>query len=306
LYLRSFLLIGVAGTLLPGPVGCLVESTCYNDADCPSGRVCRAGKCRDLCESDEECASGQYCERSTGKCEEAECYQDSDCQLGFLCREHHCVEAGELLCPEDMVSISNLFCMDIYEASRPDADDISPGEDQSRATSRAGVKPWYPVDLATASQACLDAQKRLCTVQEWVPACRGEQNTDYTYGNDFDPVICNSIDTYCFCEPGSVCEDQDPCPFPHCWDICQAHVHVMPTGSFPDCVNSWGVYDINGNVWELTTADDGLLHFHGGAYNCLDSETLHRCDYDASAGVSAKGFRCCSDGERLENGDGGS
>lgn len=306
MFFRGSWLIAMAGILLLGPAGCLVESVCYNDADCPAGRVCRAGKCKDLCESDDDCASGEYCERSTGKCVEAECFQDSDCQLGFNCQEHKCIELGELRCPEDMVSIRDMFCMDTYEASRPDATDSLFGENQSRATSRAGVLPWFPVDLPTASQACQNAQKRLCTIQEWVPACRGEQDTDYTYGNDFEPITCNSIDTYCYCGPGTVCENEDPCPFPHCRDVCEAHFHVMPTGSFPDCVNSWGVYDINGNVWELTTAEDGLEHFHGGAYNCIDSEMLHRCDFDASAAVSAKGFRCCSDGERVENGEGGS
>ena len=51
----------------------------------------------------------------------------------------------------------------------------------------------------------------------------------------------------------------------------------------------------NGNVWELV--DDGTAngHFRGGAYNCIDSELLHRCDFDITSGVSAKGFRCCAD-----------
>jgi hypothetical protein len=45
-------------------------------------------------------------------------------------------------------------------------------------------------------------------------------------------------------------------------------------------------------VWELV--DDGTPqgHFRGGAYNCIDSETLHRCDY-VGTNILAKGFRCC-------------
>jgi formylglycine-generating enzyme required for sulfatase activity len=208
-----------------------------------------------------------------------------------------------------MVSIRNMYCMDIYEASRPDATESSFGTNGSRATSRYGVLPWYEryLDPNTARMACESAGKRLCTLEEWIPACRGEQDTEYAYGDDYDPVICNGIDTYCYCEPGSVCEDRDPCPFPHCYDICNAHFHVMPTGSLPDCNNSWGVYDINGNVWELTTYDgDDLLHFRGGAFNCADSERLHSCEHDGTWGPSAQGFRCCSDGERAEKGSGGS
>jgi formylglycine-generating enzyme required for sulfatase activity len=93
------------------------------------------------------------------------------------------------------------------------------------------------------------------------------------------------------------------CPYPHCYNQvsnegggpCGAAFRVMPTGSFPDCVNAYGVYDINGNVWEIVDTDDGLEHFRGGAYNCGDSEMLHKCDYDATWGPSAKGFRCCKD-----------
>jgi formylglycine-generating enzyme required for sulfatase activity len=57
------------------------------------------------------------------------------------------------------------------------------------------------------------------------------------------------------------------------------------------------VYDINGNVWELADTNDGLEHFRGGAYNCSDSEALHRCDHDGTWGPSARGFRCCKDPE---------
>jgi hypothetical protein len=51
---------------------------------------------------------------------------------------------------------------------------------------------------------------------------------------------------------------------------------------------------MNGNVWEVVHSTDGQDHFRGGAYNCLDSEALHRCDYDATWGPSARGFRCCA------------
>ncbi|MCU0694734.1 MAG: hypothetical protein MUF54_25430 [Polyangiaceae bacterium] len=52
---------------------------------------------------------------------------------------------------------------------------------------------------------------------------------------------------------------------------------------------------MSGNVWELADTQDGVEHFRGGAYNCADSEALHRCDHDGTWGPSAKGFRCCKD-----------
>jgi formylglycine-generating enzyme required for sulfatase activity len=144
------------------------------------------------------------------------------------------------------------------------------------------------MNQAIASAACAAADKRLCTMQEWRVVCRGPDDLDYCYGNDFDPLTCNGIDTYC------TCEEEDP--YPHCYLECGADFHVMPTGSFPDCTNSYGVWDINGNVWEIVASDDGLDHYRGGAYNCRDSEQLHHCDYDATWDPSAKGFRCCADG----------
>ena len=68
-----------------------------------------------------------------------------------------------------------------------------------------------------------------------------------------------------------------------------------PTGNSPNCASDYGVYDLNGNVWEVVDHGDNKEHFRGGAYNCYNSEQLHRCDYDADWGPSAKGFRCCKD-----------
>ena len=273
-----------------------VDSRCYNDADCPSGSWCVSGECVSGCETDEDCGPGEYCDTLTRQCRDAECSVDGDCEPGFECRGHRCLPEGGLDCPADMVAIDDHFCMDVYEASRPDATADSGGTDDSRATSRPGVRPWFPVSLEQARRACQAADKRLCRLEEWLPACQGPDRTVYVYGDEYDPSICNSIDTFCHCGPDSSCADEDPCPFPHCRGTCGADFRVMPTGSFPDCINAWGVFDVTGNVWELADSDDGQEHFRGGAYNCGDSEALHRCDHDGTWGPSAKGFRCCSDG----------
>ncbi len=208
--------------------------------------------------------------------------RDDDCNglvdEGLVCR-----------CPEGMVNILEQFCIDRYEASRPDATATSYGSDESRATSRPGVLPWYPVDLPTAQAACQAAGKRLCTPSEWELACRGPDDTTYSYGDTYDPTTCNGIDAFCNCGQGSACEDRDPCPFPHCFHECGASFHLVPTGSFPNCTNEFGVYDMNGNVWEL--GSDGMPR--GGAFNCGDSETYHQCGFVATWNPPARGFRCC-------------
>ncbi len=209
-------------------------------------------------------------------------------------------------CPDDMVRIQHGgldFCMDIYEAARIDATAVSQGT-LPMAVSRAGVQPWQWADLATARSGCLNSDKRLCRLDEWVKGCSGPMGTVYGYGNTYDPAICNGIDAYCNCG-SSTCSGLSICPYPHCFNQassegggpCGAMLHVEVTGAFPNCHSPWGVYDINGNVWELADTNDGLEHFRGGAYNCTDSEALHRCDHDGTWGPSARGFRCCKDPE---------
>jgi formylglycine-generating enzyme required for sulfatase activity len=201
---------------------------------------------------------------------------------------------GPGACPADMAPGGDGFCVDLYEASRPDATAVWAGANSSRATSRAGVLPWQGVNLGVARTACAAAGKRLCGLDEWVTVCGGPTARTYAYGDTYDATICNGIDTFCTCGTGA-CAAVSPCPFPHCWPQCGASFHVAPTGSFPDCHSPAGVFDVNGNVWELTDTTDGLEHFRGGAYNCGDSEALHRCDHDGTWGPSARGFRCCAD-----------
>jgi formylglycine-generating enzyme required for sulfatase activity len=197
-------------------------------------------------------------------------------------------------CPDGMVPIEGAFCIDRWEASRPDATLTAPGADGSRATSRPHVMPWIAVDPAEmnterAAAARAAAGKRLCAPQEWRVVCRGPLDTTYSYGDAYDPVACNGLDTFCRCEGP---------PYPGCHGECGASVHAVATGTFPECASAWGVFDLNGNAWELVASEDGLDHYRGGAYNCLDPARLHDCDYEATWNPSAKGFRCCADGER--------
>lgn len=266
------------------------------------------------CNRDDDCAAVEIC--SLGDCVVGCRPDDVRCPLGTECRDGFCrstVDAGivdaattdsaSTPCPADMVLVDGIYCVDRYEASRPDATATSAGSDESRATSRVGVLPWFPVTLEVAMAACSGAEKHLCTAAQYQNACQGPDQTVYAYGDDYDPVICNSIDTYCRCSTDS-CAAIAECPYPHCYNQpppgqsepgggCGATPHAMPTGSFPGCTNEYGVYDINGNVWEMVNDGSGGYEFRGGAYNCIDSEKLHRCDYTAGS-ILAKGFRCCS------------
>lgn len=233
-------------------IHCIVEDVCYNSAECTGDKDCINGQCA------------------------YECVHNDDCSGDLICEDHHCIPAGELVCDADMARIENLFCMDVYEASKSDATSLSEGTDTSQAYSQEGVIPWRTDFADVAKQACEAAGKRLCTPEEWEFSCTQNHQTIYAYGDNYITDICNGIDAFGM---GSF--------------------HLAPTGSFPECINQYGVYDLNGNLWEHNSSLDPK-QVRGGAYNCSDSQRLHKCSYvPFTWRPSALGFRCCSDGERL-------
>lgn len=284
---------------------CFVHPSCYDNADCDPKAYCdlpigkSEGTCIDKCADDSQCADNEIC-NNMGVCIVADCKQKKDCPEGFDCIKNECRALDTLLCPEDMVVVENSFCIDIYEASRPDATQSASGTDGTQAMSRAGVIPWKVADNNTAQAACEASGKSLCTEQQWYRACSGPSETDYAYGNEYNAAICNGIDTFCYCESNSCSEsvgESTQCPFASCYTECGgANFNLYPTGSFPGCTNAFGVYDMNGNLWEhVKNGSDNTIR--GGAYNCRDSVKLHRCSYVPGTWTpSARGFRCCSTG----------
>lgn len=250
----------LAALVLLSKGGCFVDEQCLGDVECGDGRICVDGDCRAGCRLSADCPEGQSCVANSCVDQSADGDADADCD--------------DVECPDDMAPVCG-FCVDIYEASRTDATEASAGTtDDSPAMSVAGVIPWTNMSREVATAACERAGKRLCGHLEWIRACRGPDDTEYPYGDDYEPETCNGIDTYG-----------------------RGNQRLMPTGSFPDCTNEHGTYDISGNVWEIDADVPGWVH--GGAYNCIDSENLHRCSYNQDFGVAPLpnvGFRCCHDG----------
>ncbi|MFC1611237.1 SUMF1/EgtB/PvdO family nonheme iron enzyme [Myxococcota bacterium] len=307
---------GAIVALITGLAGCVVEERCYDDADCVSGKLCDSpapgapGSCRAFtaCEKDSECGECELCDLAVKRCVPADCCSDQDCHPRFRCEAGRCVSREPLECADDMVVVENQFCIDRYEASRVDATAALVGSDGRVAVSQSGVLPWMVANNAEAQGACEAAGKTLCSESQWYLACAGADGAlVYGYGNSYSPLICNGIDKYCRCGAGSPCEGEDPCPYPHCYRTCGTTRPLMtdPTGSNPGCQNPYGIFDMNGNVWEHVLGGDET-RIRGGAYNCVNSEQLHRCDYiPGTWKPSARGFRCCNLGLPAGATDGG-
>ncbi len=175
-------------------------------------------------------------------------------------------------CGDDMVQITPAagtpFCIDRWEASRPDATDTAEGVDESRATSRPGVIPWRFIPFATAEAACAAAGKRICEATEWQRACGGPEAWAYPYNARlYAGQTCNGLNTPPLSSPAV-------------------------TGFFSGCVSPDGVIDMSGNVSEWT-----MNRFpSGGAYDDV-SQNL-RCQSEnravnPSVSEPQAGFRCC-------------
>jgi hypothetical protein len=168
------------------------------------------------------------------------------------------------------------------------------------AVSRAGVRPSGYVTGIGAKAACSAAHKRLCTLDEWKTACRGEADRLFPYGDDYEDGACN------------VNREAHPAGLLH------GHAsmgHLDPrlnyvaaagsplfhaTGESPRCASRWGddaIYDMVGNLDEWV--DEGAGAFAGGFYSrgtksgCGALVDNHPASYlDYSTGV-----RCCRDAE---------
>ncbi|WP_437655226.1 hypothetical protein [Sorangium sp. So ce1182] len=167
------------------------------------------------------------------------------------------------------------------------------------ARSRPGVRPSGYVTGLVAESACAAAGKRLCSVEEFVTACRGEDDTLYPYGDTFEEGACNVFRAG---HPAAQLHGNasighlDP-------RLNRVRVAGEPllreTGGSPRCRSRWGsdaVHDLVGNLDEWVNEPGGA--FAGGFYarstraGCEALVTAHPRSYlDYSTGV-----RCCQDG----------
>jgi hypothetical protein len=164
-----------------------------------------------------------------------------------------------------------------YEASRPDASALSPGNLNGRACSRVDVQPWSEITLEEAQVACAVGGWRLCEVAEWRQACSGPAETRFPYGNNYNGDSCNGADF--------------------------GEGDVLPTGEVDGtCLSGFGAGDMSGNLKEWTATAAGVeevgVHFIvGGAYDnripgslACDGLAIPRQDDFRFGNL---GFRCC-------------
>jgi sulfatase modifying factor 1 len=216
------------------------------------------------------------------------------------------------LCPPDMASINDRYCVDRYEASLVEV--LSNGDERPwspyaavdgrnvRAVSEANVIPQGYISEIQAQEACVHSGKRLCKPAEWRKACMGPEPTTYGYGRDNEPGRCNDsgrspvVATY-----GQARDlgDRGQWNWDHMNDpsLNQLDGTLAPTGSHDGCTNGYGVYDMVGNLHEWVADPQGT--FQGGYYQDTHLNG-DGCTYKTMAHAAwyhdySTGFRCCAD-----------
>lgn len=177
-----------------------------------------------------------------------------------------CAKYAPSSCASDK-KVAMQFCIDTYEY-----------------TTQSATLPEVNHSWTSAKNTCESIGKRLCLESEWQFACEGEKMLPYPYGDGLtrDATACN-IDRSDLGKPNAGLRD-----------------NRVPSGSNKKCVNSFGIYDMSGNVEEWATQDKPIdlndkatmkgAWWLPGRNTCRAATTGHGETY---AGGQV-GIRCCS------------
>jgi hypothetical protein len=171
-------------------------------------------------------------------------------------------------CPEGMAYISKLngFCIDKYEAypQNSDGSDATPPASAGatdtliaaggKAGSALNKTVWVFINQTEARTACSNAEKHLCTDEEWLGAAN-VQGEYYNLATDLavSPYYCvTGSSTYCVAGTS-----------PANGNACKTGTNK--TGDISSCVSAEGVYDQTGNVWEWTNETVDVTNPDGAA-----------------------------------------
>jgi formylglycine-generating enzyme required for sulfatase activity len=186
-------------------------------------------------------------------------------------------------CPASMVRERD-FCIDRFEAP-----------------NRRGEKPLVMQSANEADAWCAAHRKRLCTEDEWIGACEGEDHRPYPYGDTHVDGRCNDDQPWRTVDEAKLAKWPAPEAKDHVKELYQA----APSGAKRQCATEEGVHDLTGNVeeWVVRTREHANAWPHvligcywsgcygGGKPTCRSTNNAHGPEFR----FYETGFRCCRD-----------
>src|SRR5207253_36018 len=125
-------------------------------------------------------------------------------------------------CPSNMVRVRD-YCMDRYEAP-----------------NRRGARPLAMQSANDAVAWCSEHHKRVCTEDEWIAACEGEEHRAYPYGAEHVDGRCNDDKPWRKVDEATLAKWPSPEAHEHARDLYQA----TPSGWKRRCASEAGVRDL--------------------------------------------------------------
>lgn len=224
-----------------------------------------------VCPSDMQLVAGKYCSEVKQVC--AKSWYD---------RANRKTVCERFKPPSECVGTRTpkRFCIDRYEWP-----------------NRAGERPEVMNTFYQAQVKCAAVGKRLCTESEWTFACEGPEMKPYPYGYGRDANICNGDRRWGDPDMNKVAR-RDATELARLWQ-------GRRSGSQPECVSDFGVYDLPGNVDEVAASENDSATWRGKYDSVTTGGPWYRgvrnqCRpkiYTHSEGFYYYylGFRCCSE-----------
>jgi hypothetical protein len=230
---------------------------------------------------------------------------------------------GPSSCPADMLLVEGEYCTEVEQTCLKEwwaesnkkrvCEEFEPKSvckgdkvkkrfciDKYEWPNKAGERPEVMNRFHQAEVKCAAVGKRLCSESEWTFACEGPEMKPFPYGYKRDPLKCNGDNLWD--DPNmKLVEKRDPTELARLW-------RGMKSGSQPECVSDFGVFDMPGNADEVSSSEQSpngnrgkfdSVHTGGPWYSgvrnqCRPKVYTHGEDFY----YYFLSFRCCAEPDR--------
>ncbi len=168
--------------------------------------------------------------------------------------------------------------------------------------NKKGERPEVMNRFYQAQVKCAAVGKRLCTESEWTFACEGPEMKPFPYGFKRDTDKCHGDVEWDSPNMKKVAQ-RDPHELARLWK-------GVRSGSQPECVSDFGVYDLPGNNDEVVSSETfesgwrgkyESVHTGGPWYKGVRNQCRPKIyTHDEGFYYYFLGFRCCSESEGAE------